>query len=890
MKLASETRLGPYEILAPIGAGGMGEVYRARDSRLGREVAIKVLSADRLLDEARRRRFVQEARAASALNHPAIVTVHEIDNVDGVDFIVMEYIPGRSLDAVIPREGMRLSAALRIAIPIADAVACAHAAGIIHRDLKPANVVVGSEGAVKLLDFGLAKLVEPESAPTEPGARSDETAPAPLSRVGTIVGTAAYMSPEQASGGKLDARSDVFSFGTMLYEMLTGRRAFAGGTVEEILAAVLRQDPAPPGDLVRDVPKELEKLVLRCLRKDRERRFQHMGDVKVLLQEIAEDLDSAPAGQALPSSSRRGWMVLAGLAVALVLAAGLLWLRPGRTALPAQRLVPLTATSGTESWPSLTPDGNQVAFSWEGEQPGAGVAPDRDIWLKMIGASETRRLTSGPADDWTPSVSPDGSQIAFFRAPRESLTGTIHLVSPLGGADRKLSDAPAAFSQLSWSPDGRWLAARARAPGETARGAGGIQLIPLEGGEPRVVTAPEAPGYDIHPAFSPDGRRLAYSSCPSEIVPPCHLYVVDLTGDFAPSGPPRKLTRQPGGIHGVAWTRDGRTILYGQSPLNIAGSGMGSHLWRVDARGEHAPERIEVARQGAFAPASVATKDRLVFAQDRVDFDIHRFERDGPAGPVVASSYADYSPSFSPDGRRIAYESSRSGESQEIWLSNPDGSNPVQLTRGPGSWQGTPRFSPDGRRIVFESRGADGYADVWVIDVDGGTPRQVTHGPRSEGAASWSRDGRFMYYREDRPEGGRDIWRVPDAGGVAERLTHDGGFMARESADGRTLYFTRADRRLLSRPVAGGPERVVADCVNARTLADGPDGIYYIGCAANPPMAPLYRYSPATGRSELVGQVESPAMGMAVSPDGRTILFSRTVAEGADLMLIEDFR
>jgi serine/threonine protein kinase len=242
MALAAGTLLGPYEILSLIGAGGMGEVYRARDPRLNREVAIKVLPADRVGDADRRRRFVQEAHAASALNHPHIITIHEIEAADGNDFIVMEYVRGKSLDAIIPRHGMRLGEVLRIGIPVADALAAAHARGIIHRDLKPANVMVGTDGAVKVLDFGVAKLAGPETDTVSDGDLT-RTADVALSQPGTIAGTAAYMSPEQATGGNVDARSDIFSFGGLLYEMVTGSRAFSGASSAETLTAVIRAQP-----------------------------------------------------------------------------------------------------------------------------------------------------------------------------------------------------------------------------------------------------------------------------------------------------------------------------------------------------------------------------------------------------------------------------------------------------------------------------------------------------------------------------------------------------------------------------------------------------------------------------------------------------------------------
>ena len=304
MTLTLGSKLGSYEVQSLLGAGGMGEVYRARDTRLGREVAIKVLPADRMADESRRRRFVQEARAASALDHPNIVTIHEIESVEGFDFIVMEYVSGNGLDALIPRQGMRLGDVLRTAIPMADALARAHARGIVHRDLKPANVMVSGEGVVKVLDFGLAKLVSSEEPSDDRETVTKDTAATPLSRPGTVAGTAAYMSPEQATAGKVDSRSDVFAFGAVLYEMVTGQRAFAGNSTAETLAAVVRDKPKVPSEIAPSVPRDLEKVILRCLCKEPDRRFQHMLDVKLDLEQIKEESDSGRAQSCSVALSR----------------------------------------------------------------------------------------------------------------------------------------------------------------------------------------------------------------------------------------------------------------------------------------------------------------------------------------------------------------------------------------------------------------------------------------------------------------------------------------------------------------------------------------------------------------------------------------------------------
>jgi len=409
--LTPGARIGTFEILAPLGAGGMGEVYRARDTRLGREVALKLLPAERLADEDRRRRFVQEARAASALNHPHIVTIHEIESANGLDFIVMEYVPGPSLDRLIPKGGMPVRDALRIAIPLADALAAAHARGIVHRDVKPANVVVSEKGVVKVLDFGLAKLGAADSDEPE-STLTTLTVPEPLSQPGAIAGTAAYMSPEQATGGDLDARSDIFSFGVVLYELLTGRRPFEGTSVSEVRTAVVRDAPRAPRELVPDIPEALERVVLRCLRKGPERRFQHMGDVKVELLELDET--SPPPGPApgspareRPGAHRRVVGAVSAVLLLAVLVAGTLWRL--RVELPPPTVVQLTS----ERWAgagSFSPDGTQIAYASAGED-----GANWDIWVKLVGQPEARRLTSEPAAEDYPAWSPDGAQIAFLR-------------------------------------------------------------------------------------------------------------------------------------------------------------------------------------------------------------------------------------------------------------------------------------------------------------------------------------------------------------------------------------------------------------------------------------------------------------------------------------------
>jgi tetratricopeptide (TPR) repeat protein len=314
MALSAGTRLGPYEILSKIGAGGMGEVYKARDTRLGRMVAIKILPPEKLTDENRQRRFEQEAIAASALNHPNIVTVYDVGTQDGLAFLAMELISGKSLDQSIPASGMRIGEILRVASQIADALALAHANGIVHRDLKPANVMITAEGLVKVLDFGLAKVTQsPEGADAETRTIAGF---AGHTDAGTVLGTAAYMSPEQTEGKPVDARSDIFALGSLLYEMATGQRAFYGGTAMSTMSAVLRDDP-PSCDTVRaDLPPQLARVIARCLRKDPARRFQHMADLKVELDDLKQESDSGKLSSPSPAAPARTSRTPMWLAVA----------------------------------------------------------------------------------------------------------------------------------------------------------------------------------------------------------------------------------------------------------------------------------------------------------------------------------------------------------------------------------------------------------------------------------------------------------------------------------------------------------------------------------------------------------------------------------------------
>jgi serine/threonine protein kinase len=417
-------RLLHYEITEKLGEGGMGVVYKARDTHLNRFVALKMLPPDRVADPARKARFVQEAKAASALNHPNIVTIHDISSDSGIDFLVMEYVAGRPLDRLLGHRGFPLRDGLAYAIQIADALAAAHEAGIVHRDLKPGIIMVTDKGHVKLLDFGLAKLTEPAET-AEAGATQTLR---PQTEEGTIFGTVAYMSPEQAEGKKVDARSDIFSFGSVLYEMATGRRPFHGATKMSTLSAILHDEPQLASAITTSIPCDLEKIIHRCLRKEPARRLQQMDDVKNLLEELKEESDSGKLHEVRPTAegSRRFAATTAALLVTAGAAGGVWWWSARRPQQPHQPvLMRLTSDSGLTTDPALSVDGKLLAYA--SDRAGQG---NLDIWVRHIAGGEPMRRTTDPADDHQPAFSPDGSQIAF-RSERNP--PGVYVTSTLGG-------------------------------------------------------------------------------------------------------------------------------------------------------------------------------------------------------------------------------------------------------------------------------------------------------------------------------------------------------------------------------------------------------------------------------------------------------------------------
>jgi serine/threonine protein kinase len=501
-----------YQISDKIGEGGMGAVYKAIDTHLDRPVAIKVLPPDRVADPERKQRFIQEAKAASALRHPNIVVIHDIAFDSGRDFMVMEFVEGKSLDHLIGRKGLKLNEALGYAVQIADGLAKAHSAGIIHRDLKPTNIMVTDDGLVKILDFGLAKLMEsipateaPDAGPTLTMGRFEK----PRTEEGYILGTAAYMSPEQAEGKKIDARSDIFSFGTVLYEMLTGRRAFSRDSQIKTLAAVLNEEPPPATAANEALPPEVERILNRCLRKDPQRRWQTMSDLKVALQELKEDSESgkllSAASSIAPARAKKRTALFAIPTAVLAIAAAaiLLKLFVFKAKAPVEFEAPtrLTFDSGFTSSPTVSADGNLMAYASDREG-----THTYDIWVQHIATGSARRLTDHPADDWFPSISPDQSKVVF-RSERDG--GGIYLVDVQTRQVQKIVDG--GYSPR-FSPDGSLIAYFVvPASGDPERYQ--IALISPDGRSTRPFHPDLCISYTAQgqlPVWSPDGKHIIF--------------------------------------------------------------------------------------------------------------------------------------------------------------------------------------------------------------------------------------------------------------------------------------------------------------------------------------------------------------------------------------------
>jgi serine/threonine-protein kinase len=822
----------------------MGEVYRARDPRMGREVAIK-LCAERFSD-----RFEREVRAVSALNHANICHIYDV----GANYLVMEMVEGPTLADRIQQGAIPLEEALAIARQIGDALEAAHEKGIVHRDLKPANIKIKPDGAVKVLDFGLAKIEEKAAAAGSP--QESPTVAMGATLAGQIMGTAAYMAPEQARGKTVDKRADIWAFGVVLYEMLTGRRLFEGETISDTLAGVLTKEPdwniLPPA-----TPPSIRLLVRRCLRKEREQRLHDIADARIEIDETrAQGPKPEPAASAARYNGRRWIVVVAALSCAL-LGAAIAWLAIRPTAATqgnAPQIVAVarfTHNPDISQSPTWNPDGSLLAFA-------SNQSGNFEIYVRRVEGGQDINISNDPGEDFQPAFSPDGNSVAFV-STRSSRTGMIKVGATDGtefrtqGGDVWVVPALGGQSRLlgkdgnfpAWHPSGRKVAYVSGTENHRS-----IMEVAAEGGNPRALIASESSMWEIvRLQYSPDQRWVTFETWRPEI------FILPAGG-----GSPRKLLE---GGTGHVWDPSGKRLYYcTRDPLG------GTRLQWVEVdessgelRGK--PQTIALMT-GILRELAISHDGQQLAVSEREDsLNLSRLPltADGGslAGPEEVLSRGqvfDRAPSVSPDGRSIAYSSNRLGLA-ELWIFQLD--KPLHRLQLPQSHHivvtGASWF-PDGRRLLVIRSSPDGKGSLWIVTADGSQASELTSFegvPSSEGIpvspdglhivypagigshtqlfsyetstrqtrqltssaddklnVCWSPDGRWLVYPSN-ASGDIQLWRIPAAGGDAQRLTKGSDRIRHMfySSDGRWLYFQPNHLNIYRMPAQGGAAQQV---------------------------------------------------------------------------------
>jgi Tol biopolymer transport system component/predicted Ser/Thr protein kinase len=756
MTITPGTRFGAYEVLSLLGAGGMGEVYRARDPRLGRDVAIKTLRAAASTDPERRVRFEREARAVAALNHPNIVTIYGFEEAEGIPFFTMEYVEGRTLTEKLPPRGLPLDELLRIAIPLTDAVSAAHQHGVLHRDLKPANVMVTTEGRVKVLDFGLAKLKEAVLGSEDAGAGPT----AVTTGEGRILGTAAYMSPEQAEGKALDQRSDIFSLGTLLYEMATGQRPFKGDSSVSILSAILRDTPGSVTDLRPDLPRELARIIKHALAKDPERRYQTAKDLRNDLDTLKEDLDSGELARGVVSPARLGIVarhpriaVGAVLAIVVLVAAGTWWVSRRLTPppLPAARpfdeftLKQLTTEPISDEAVAVSPDGRYVAYAFV-------EAGRQGLRVRQVETSATVQVV--PPDEVAyngVAFTPDGNRLYYSAYPKKATPATLYEVSVLGGTPRRLVED--VDSTVTFSPDATRFAFMRGLPTV------GVALVTAnaDGTGERVLVVRRDAFIVSACAWSPDGRTIAAAAYDQGAR--IAIFAVDATtGAVTPIG-----SKQWDEVESLAWEQDGRALIIAAMDRAVADA---MQVWEVSVQ-EGSSRRITTDIAGYRRVAFTADGRTLVALRSEwrgtlwtgPSAQLDRVERIASVPDRVSSHWRI---GWTPDGR-ILHTATVSGN-PDVWTVRPDGSDLRQLTTSPGSDRAAVAAA-DGRYIVFLSD-RDGRDRVWRMEPDGGRQTPLTEGPEDHHPVV-AGDSKYVYFSRYGQEPGppEAFYMVPIDGG-----------------------------------------------------------------------------------------------------------------------------
>ena len=817
----------------------MGVVYKAVDSRLGRTAAIKILSSG-VLSAERERRFVQEAKAASSLNHPNIVTIYDIDTqeVDSkpVQYIAMEFVAGETLDHVIGKKGLKTRDVLKYAIQIADALASAHAAGIVHRDLKPSNVIVTEQGVVKILDFGLAKLSEAGEA--DAFAETMHGDGAPLTEEGTILGTVAYMSPEQADGKKVDHRSDIFSFGSVLYEMTTGQRAFAGGSKLSSLSAVLYKDPQPASQAAVDIPPELDRIIARCLKKDPERRWQTMADIKVALEELRDELDATNFSGAMPATKMRRtpahprlWAGL-GILAGVLLGVALAFTYQQKFSRPAEppSFQRLTFRRGDVTSAKFAP-GETVVYSaeWDG-------APST-LFSAQPGNHESRALTlpSGRVL----AISPRG-EMAILLGVED--VGTLARVPFGGGSPREVLEG---VSGADWGPDGESLA--------VVRAVGGKFRLEYPIGTVLYETEKRPP---MMPRVSADGKLVAFFDFDVEV------------GDYAmcivgPSHPRQVLSRGWRAIGALNWTPDNHEIWFsGGQP------GSDPALYAVTLSGV---QRLITQTGGIIVMQDVARDGRVLLSTVNSRLGILYAPREG--APQRDLSWLDSSLIYelSNDGQSLLFVelSNGQGRNSAIYLRKADGSPAIQLGDG-----NRPSLSPDGKWVACIHHELDRSSLMLLPTGPGESKFPKIEGIHIDGV-EWFPDSKRILFTGNETGHQMRTWIFDPETNKTTPVTPEGKRGIRVSPDGRS-FITVDPHKLLLTPVSGGESTAVVDLAPGESVVRwSGDGRYLFLQQRDAATIKISRFEMATHRKEPWMIVKSPEPGatffgpLGLSADGK---------------------
>jgi serine/threonine protein kinase len=822
----------------------MGEVYLAFDPRLGREIAIKVVPAGAVGNAERRARFVQEAKLASALNHRNIVTIYDVDTAEAdgklLDFVAMEYVDGRTLDNLIGRKGLRLGLrlgeALRYAQQIADGLAAAHAAGIIHRDLKPANIIVNQKGEIKILDFGLAKLIEPKEADAWAATQSVHFE----TEAGTITGTAAYMSPEQAEARSVDERSDIFSFGAVLYEMITGRRAFNGGSQLSTLAAVLRMDPAPIREARDQLPREVERIIERCLRKDPRRRWQTAADLKIALEDALEDLESGKQDAARQASktgaSLRLWVWSALILLALT-AGAFIGSRALRSPRPSfQRL---TFRRGNVTEARFSPDGT-VLFSAQW-----GTDPTR-IFSMQPGRNESRPLDLPEASIL--SISSSGELAILLGSPARGSSGTLARVPLSGGAPREILQN---VNDADWSPDGASLA--------VSRTIGGRNRIEYPVGTV-LNESDDRPPFSLR--VSPKGDLLAFFEYDNAVA------------DFAVTvldthGRKRVLSRGWKGENGLSWSPKGDEVWYSG---NKTGGDPALHAVKLNG-----DDRIVVEAPARMSLLDITRDGRVLAAVEDSRIGILALAPGARQERDLAWFDASRIYDISDDGKTILFVELTYGQSRNpaIYLRKTDGSPAVRLGDG-----NRPALSPDGKWVAcIVSDGA--RTSLTLLPTGAGIARSIGSSEMHYERVEWFPDGGKILFEGNLPNRPPRTYIQDLNGGMPMALTPEGVVASRVSPDQKYATVVRGGKLSLF-PIRGGEPKPIANVEPGESVIRwiGDSRFLFLRKSGDLASLEIDRLDVATGRRQLWKELKTAdAVGVQIgqvvmTPDGNSYAYS----------------